>query len=149
MNCQNCGAEVGDKRFCPQCGAQVQTAPAATPAAAPAQPASQGNYTQVLVFGILGLALGASTGIVGLIFSILGIRKANEYIATYGDISTQVRIGKRLAIAGLIVSIVMIVLYILLFVLGIFIGLHAATTEGHDSFVSVVSRLDELERAFN
>ena len=100
MNCQNCGAEVGDKRFCPQCGAQVQTAPAAVPAAAPAQPASQGNYTQVLVFGILGLALGASTGIVGLIFSILGIRKANEYIATYGDISTQQPNRKTHAKAG-------------------------------------------------
>ncbi|MBQ2357350.1 MAG: zinc ribbon domain-containing protein, partial [Ruminococcus sp.] len=90
MNCQNCGANVDGKAFCPQCGAQVQ---------APAQPsynyntgynqpaAPQGNPTNVLVFGILGLAL-SELGIVGLIFSIIALKKANNYIATYGDIST-------------------------------------------------------------
>ena len=114
MNCQNCGANVDGKAFCPQCGAQVQ---------APAQPrynynggynqpvAPQGNPTNVLVFGILGLAL-SGLGIVGLIFSIIGLKKANNYIATYGNISNQVRIGRRLAIAGLIVSIIMTIFWI-------------------------------------
>ena len=89
MNCQNCGANVDGKAFCPQCGAQVQ---------APAQPsynyntgynqpvAPQGNPTNVLVFGIIGLAL-STMGIVGLIFSIIALKKANNYIATYGDIA--------------------------------------------------------------
>ena len=69
------------------------------------------------VFGILGLALGCATGIIGLIFSIIGLSKANNYIATYGDIANQVRIGKRLSIAGIIVSIVMTILIITLIVL--------------------------------
>ena len=55
--------------------------------------------------------------IVGLIFSILGLTKANQYIAAYGDVSNQVRIGRRLAIAGLILSIVCLLLLILLIVL--------------------------------
>lgn len=92
------------KQFCSQCGTPVDGAVATV------QP--RGNHTQVLVFGILGLALGFGTGIVGLIFSILGISKANKYVAEFGDISNQVRIGKRLSIAGLIVSIIMIVLFI-------------------------------------
>jgi len=119
MNCQNCGANVDGKAFCPQCGAQVQ---------APAQPsynynggynqpaAPQGNPTNVLVFGILGLAL-SGMGIVGLIFSIIGLKKANNYIATYGNISNQVRIGRRLAIAGMIVSIIMTVIWVLYIVI--------------------------------
>jgi hypothetical protein len=119
MNCQNCGANVDGKAFCPQCGAQVQ---------APAQPsynynggynqpaAPQGNPTNVLVFGILGLAL-SGLGIVGLIFSIIGLKKANNYIATYGNISNQVRIGRRLAIAGMIVSIIMTVIWVLYIVI--------------------------------
>ena len=96
MKCQYCGANVDGKAFCPQCGARVQT---------PAQPsynynggynqpaAPQGNPTNVLVFGILGLAL-SGLGIVGLIFSIIGLKKANNYIATYGNIANQVRIAR-------------------------------------------------------
>ena len=120
MNCQNCGANVDGKAFCPQCGAQVQ---------APAQPsynyntgynqpaAPQGNPTNVLVFGIIGLAL-STMGIVGLIFSIIALKKANNYIATYGDISNQVRIGRRLAIAGLIVIIIFTIFW-LIYIIGI------------------------------
>ncbi|MEE1105941.1 MAG: hypothetical protein UH083_08270 [Ruminococcus sp.] len=119
MNCQYCGMNVDGKAFCPQCGARVQ---------APAQPsynynggynqpaAPQGNPTNVLVFGILGLAL-SGLGIVGLIFSIIGLKKANNYIATYGNISNQVRIGRRLAIAGMIVSIIMTVIWVLYIVI--------------------------------
>ena len=119
MNCQNCGANVDGKAFCPQCGAQVQ---------APAQPsynyntgynqpvAPQGNPTNVLVFGIIGLAF-SGLGIVGLIFSIIGLKKANNYIATYGNISTQVRIGRILAIVGLVVSMIMTIVWILWIIL--------------------------------
>ena len=131
MNCQNCGANVDGKAFCPQCGAQVQ---------APAQPsynyntgynqpvAPQGNPTNVLVFGIIGLAL-STMGIVGLIFSIIALKKANNYIATYGDISNQVRIGRRLAIAGLVVSIICTIIYVLIFVAAIVAG----TSSGNSS----------------
>ena len=131
MNCQNCGANVDGKAFCPQCGAQVQ---------APAQPsynyntgynqpvAPQGNPTNVPVFGIIGLAL-STMGIVGLIFSIIALKKANNYIATYGDIANQVRIGRRLAIAGLVVSIIFTIIYVLIFVAAIVAG----TSSGNSS----------------
>ena len=111
MNCQNCGANVDGRAFCPQCGAQVQAS--AQPNYNYNQPAApQGNPTNVLVFGIIGLAL-STMGIVGLIFSIIALKKANNYIATYGDISNQVRIGRRLAIAGLIVSIIFTIFWLI------------------------------------
>ena len=110
MNCQNCGANVDGKSFCSQCGTPVVRQPAYQTAPRVIQP--QGRPTEVLVLGILGLALGCATGIVGLIFSIIGLSKAKNYIATYGDISNQVRIGRRLSIAGVIVGIFMTILLI-------------------------------------
>ena len=93
------------------------------------QPAApQGNPTNVLVFGIIGLAL-STMGIVGLIFSIIALKKANNYIATYGDIANQVRIGRRLAIAGLVVSIIFTIIYVLIFVAAIVAG----TSSGNSS----------------
>ena len=89
MNCPRCGADVQGRSFCPNCGTPLNSYQ--TPANAVQQPRQTlGNPTQVLVFGILGLALGASTGIVGLIFSILAISKANQYVAQYGDVANQV-----------------------------------------------------------
>ena len=76
----------------------------------------QGSPTPVLVFGIIGLAL-SGTGIFGLIFSIIGLVKAKNYIAAYGPVSTQARVGKILATVGLIVSIVMIVFWIAFIIL--------------------------------
>ncbi len=76
----------------------------------------QGNPTQVLVFGIIGLAL-CETGVLGLIFSIIALTKAKNYVNTYGPISTQVNTGRRLAIAGLIISIIMIVFWIAFIIL--------------------------------
>ena len=104
MNCQNCGANVDGKAFCPQCGAQVQ---------APAQPSYNYNtgYNQPVIF------------------SIIALKKANNYIATYGDIANQVRIGRRLAIAGLIVSIIFTIIYVLIFVAAIVAG----TSSGNSS----------------
>ena len=61
-------------------------------------------------------------GIVGLIFSIIGLKKANNYIATYGNISNQVRIARRLAIAGLVVSIIFTVFYTFIIIAAIVAG---------------------------
>lgn len=112
MNCQNCGANVDGKAFCAQCGAPVgQPAPVQAPYNAIPQQQTLGNPTKVLVFGIIGLAL-CELGIVGLIFSIIGLVQANKYIAQYGNVSNQVRIGRRLAIAGFVLSIIFIVFWI-------------------------------------
>ena len=105
MICKNCGTDAQNNKYCPRCGALVY--------GDTQQPTGDGSHTKALVFGILGLAF-CETGILGLIFSIIGLSKANNYIRNFGNVSNQVRIGKRLSIAGLIVSIVMIVLVITL-----------------------------------
>ena len=87
-----------------------------------------------LLHGILGLAL-SGLGIVGLIFSIIGLKKANNYIATYGNISNQVRIARILAIAGMIVSIVMIVFWIIyiIAIIVMIIGMVGSASSGNSS----------------
>ena len=60
------------------------------------------NPTNVLVFGILSCAF---SGILGLIFGILGLSKAKNFIAMYGQISTKVKVGKILSIIGIVASI--------------------------------------------
>lgn len=114
MNCPNCGSETNGSRFCPRCGTALSEA-APYNAVSNQQNQTLGNPTQVLVFGIIGLAL-CETGILGLIFSIIGLVKAKNYLAAYGPVSIQVNTGKRLATAGLIVSIIMIVLWVVLIV---------------------------------
>ena len=112
MNCQNCGANVDGKAFCSQCGAPVnQQVPVQAPYNAIPYQQTLGNPTKVLVFCIVGLAL-CWTGVLGLIFSIVGLVQANRYIAQYGNVANQVRIGKILSIVGLAVSIFFIILWI-------------------------------------
>lgn len=110
MNCEKCGAPVDGKAFCSQCGAPVAQA-----GGQPPQPLQQpgqtlGNPTKVLVFGILSLAL--SGGFVGIIFGIIGLVQAKQYNQTYGPVSKQVNIGRGLSIAGIIVSIVCLIICI-------------------------------------
>lgn len=146
MRCTNCGTEVPGGSFCPQCGAQLvqeqayqyQVNPYAAqpPSNAVQTPGTQtlGNPTQVLVFGILGLAL-SELGIVGLIFSILALTKASKYIETYGNVSTQVRVGRGLAIGGLVVSILAI-LYIIFLIVVVCIVVASGTASELGSSVS-------------
>ena len=144
MRCTNCGNEVSGGSFCPQCGAPlaqqpVQQYPANSyqaqqpPVNAVQPPVTQtlGNPTQVLVFGILSLAL-SGLGVVGLIFAILAMTKATKYFEEYGNISTQVRVGRGLGIGGLVVSILMMIIYVIYFILFVFVLVNAATT--HTSY---------------
>ncbi len=106
MICRNCGTDIGGNKFCPKCGApaeQNRPANALTP--------TGDSPAKILTFGIIGLAL--CSAVVGLIFSILGMTKSNRYIASNGNISKQVSIGRKLAIAGLVLSIICLVCYII------------------------------------
>ena len=125
MNCQNCGMNVDGNACCPRCGVPISN-PVKYDYNHNRPMVRQGNPTNVLVFGIIGLAL-STMGVVGLIFSIIALKKANNYIATYGDIANQVRIGRRLAIAGLIVSIFFTVLYIIMIIAAIIAAGNANT----------------------
>lgn len=101
--CHTCKAKFpASAVYCDKCGTNKNSAPAV----------NLGNPTPVLVFGIIGLAFSGS-GVIGLIFSIIALSKARAYIAQYGDVANQVRIGRRLAIAGLIISILLIIFWII------------------------------------
>lgn len=113
MYCSKCGGVVDGHQFCPQCGNPVRGA--SQNVTAPNKPAqTQGRPTQVLVFGIIGVVI---SGLIGLIFSIIALAKGNNYIATYGNVSTQVRVGRILGIVGIITSVLTIVLCVILVIL--------------------------------
>ena len=125
-NCIKCGAEMQDDvQFCPACGApqQAQEAPQQPyyaqpqqPYYAPQQPAQVKPFP---VFGLIGMIagivavittwflfyLGIAFSIVGIIFSAIGMAKRNENRMP------------GMAIAGLVCSIVAIVLTIVSIIL--------------------------------
>ena len=119
MFCNNCGAQLTENtRFCPNCGQLVQSAPQDMTAASTYE-GPMGNPTPVLVWGIVGLAFACSffLSFLGIIFSIVGLKKANNYFDFCGEGSKQARIGRNLSKAGLIVGIIMTVLCVLYIVL--------------------------------
>lgn len=77
-------------------------------------PANVPSYTNVLVWGIIGLAFSCSfyLSFLGIIFSAIGKSKANTYF-TYCEYSKQAKIGNNLAKAGLIVGIIFTALFLL------------------------------------
>ena len=75
--------------------------------------------SSVLTFGIIGLAT-CELGIIGLIFSIIALSKAGKFRSGSTERSGQVNTGRGLAIAGLIISIIMIIVWIILIVAGVF-----------------------------
>ena len=92
MFCKNCGKEIDDRAVvCPNCGVQVGTV-------APAE-----NKTNVLA--IVGFIFAFIMPIVGLICSIIGRNKAPECGGN----------GKGLATAGIVTSVVWMVLVIIIY----------------------------------
>ena len=90
MFCKNCGKEIDDRAVvCPNCGVQVGTV-------APAE-----NKTNVLA--IVGFIFAFIMPIVGLICSIIGRNKAPECG------------GNGLATAGIVISVVWMVLVIIIY----------------------------------
>lgn len=119
MFCPNCGTNVEDgARFCPNCSAALtEEAPVQESApvyeAQPVTPAAPAvNTSNILVFGILGLAF-AESGILGIIFSAIALSKAKAYAAAYGNLTGKAKVGKILATVGLIVSILMVVFWVI------------------------------------
>jgi len=70
-----------------------------------------------LTFGILGLVFCGS-GILGLIFSIIGLSKAKKYAAEAGELTGKAKTGKILATLGLVFSIIAIVCWIIVAIVG-------------------------------
>ena len=109
MICNKCNSNIPDgSTFCPVCGQQFG-APAQTTAYQ--QPAYQqpAAPVSVLPFGILSLVF-AGTGIIGLIFAIIGLSKSKKFVAQNGSLFGSAKVGKILSIIGLVSSIVMLAL---------------------------------------
>ncbi len=73
--------------------------------------------TQSLVFGILGLVF-CESGILGIIFSAIGLSKAKKYAAEAGELTGKAKTGKILATLGLVFSIIAIVCGIIVAIVG-------------------------------
>ncbi|MCD8040211.1 MAG: zinc-ribbon domain-containing protein [Clostridia bacterium] len=102
MYCKNCGKELDDKAvFCPNCGVATDNYNFAnTNTCMP-----QSNQTNILA--IVGFILSFVVAVAGLVCSIIGYRNAPQYGGN----------GKSLALAGIIISIVelVLVLFIVLY----------------------------------
>ncbi len=79
----------------------------------PEAPKAQPN---LLVFGILALALGYQVGIPGIVLGIIGRKRGNRFLASGGVFTKSNRVGYTLSKAGLIVGIVNTVIVTLLIV---------------------------------
>lgn len=121
--CNNCGTQVQDGApFCPNCGAPISAPaqpqptpvtsyqPVAAPAPAPATTQSGDNSTQILIFGILALAL-AEFGLPGLILGIIAKKKVAAYLASGHELTGKAKVGSILGKVGLILGIVMTVVW--------------------------------------
>lgn len=85
--------------------------------------------TQVLVFGILSLAL-CESAILGLIFGILARNNAKAFKAATTEISSQVNTGEKLGTVGMILSIIAIVFWVIFAIIMIIVAV-AAKSQGY------------------
>ena len=73
------------------------------------------NAGSALPFGILSLVFCGS-GILGLIFAIIGKKKAKAYAAEVGQLDGKAKVGSILATVGLILSIIMMVYWVFIII---------------------------------
>ena len=88
------------------------------------QPVNAPTDTQVMIFGIIAIAL-AETGLLGLIFSIIAKKKAAAWTAAYGPFTGKAKVGNILAKIALPVSIIMMVFWVIYFIVAIVAGIGA------------------------
>lgn len=126
MFCQKCGNNVADgSTFCPVCG-NAMPSPQPAQQVQPAQPTTYYQQAQptttsspgkILAMGIVSLALSTAplAGIASIILGALLFGKVDRYYSEGGLPSGQVKAGRGLGKAGLIVGIVFTVIWIIYF----------------------------------
>ena len=98
MFCKNCGREIDDKAVvCPQCGVAV----------APLNTAAPAETKETNTLAIVGFILSFFIAIAGLICSIIGYRNAPQFGGK----------GKGLALAGIIISVISMVVVLIYFII--------------------------------
>ena len=106
MYCSKCGTQLADDAtFCPYCGTSTNPAPMYPAGYYPPQPAPAPQYKSNGC-AIAGFVLAFFMPFIGFILSIIGISKAKECGGN----------GKGLAIAGLVISLLLLILYVAIFV---------------------------------
>ena len=153
MFCSNCGNQIVEgAKFCGVCGApaaevtqqtnvqdqqNTQTAPVSEPVYEQTfyyeRPETEDPFVSeeknsaaksALVWGILSLAFGLYTGLLGIIFACVGFSKANKYKnLNNGILDGKAKVGRGLSIGGLCAGIVVVALFVLFFALGVAMGL--------------------------
>ena len=105
MFCQKCGTQLDENNVCPNCGTRVTGSIYSKPlqkdsSSNPYADIYSGKSIAGFVMSLVGLLLfPIPCGILGLIFSGLGMRETDEYY------SYDARKGRGLAIAGIVISI--------------------------------------------
>ena len=128
MYCKFCGNEVDkDAKFCGACGSIVSDAD--TPGTEetfipemvyPAHdPAIESTAKKSLIFGIISLAVASFSGLISLIFAIIGRGQAKKHAELNGGSFTGVaKVGKILSTIGIPLGILCIVYQTIAFIAG-------------------------------
>jgi len=130
MFCKTCGRKIEeDLKFCPECGTPLKDTSTQSEAqygegAVQSNEAPVINNTNdksaerpVFVFGLLSLIISLATWLplLSLIFGIVAKSKHKKLIAGGGTDCGKARTGRKLATAGIIISIIAIVLLVICF----------------------------------
>ena len=133
MFCRKCGTELADDAlFCTHCGEKVNekeaeeaiavvenSSEAEVVAKAPKEekPEIPAGATPVMIMGIASLVCAIATFYVYIVGPLLGVvlgaiarSMGKKYIKANGDVSSRVRLGRSLGLAGLIVGIVLTII---------------------------------------
>ena len=122
MYCKKCGKEVEEgSAFCPYCGADLRDQEAEVIDADDASVSEDNGPWKVFaligfILGIISLAgsilfIGLTTGVPGIVFSILGKKSSNP------TRKSQAAKGLKMSIWGLILSVVVYIVFIVVLVI--------------------------------
>lgn len=162
MFCSNCGNQIVEgAKFCGVCGApaaevtqqtnvqdqqNTQTAPVSEPVYEQTfyyeRPETEDPFISeeknsaaksALVWGILSLAFGLYTGLLGIIFACVGFSKANKYKnLNNGVLDGKAKVGRGLSIGGLCAGIALVALFVLIIFASVFIGISGEVYTEYD-----------------